>query len=794
MLLSGDTYEFDDSNCSYYASAKRKIPEKCITFIQKPANRNEILRRIKYLAIHSTDCLSLFWKLVDSGDIAFNDIRVDTSIRTPKTDDELQLLLTQLFICSTECARDKIIKLTSEQIAMLKGENTNTGKEKTNHHSKDKSTNSSGKDFSDNFSKPLFWSDSSENTLENLYLSNTYFIKEDKPHDDLDELVNQFIAGTLNDYLKKKKGIMQYVPIHTLFITAPPGCGKTSLISKIAHDKVQDKHIYFINMADMRHAEINLKAICEKLSINKKDLIKSILILDSLDEALQHSENCDEVLSELSDEFGDYEIRAIITCRSNLLTSNEVRSSFEIKLQGFDTHQAVLWLENYAKYNPDFPLDDWKYTATHMNSSLSQVLLIPLILYICVIRKIPITKVNSIGTLYDILFDPKDGQVALPIYRSNANYRSSEWSLLRNVISDISVIMHQKGFVDESDITEENKRLLGRDLYMDSSSGQLRFIHASMWQYFVAERIYKHLKDLRTKDDIQAFLDGMLDIVVPQNTLDNLILGFISYFANRDNWKPARASLYKDILFHISEYNITKKGNILTIISCLWRDLFKIFTHIFVQYYPDMLNTFFTESVAEQTNDILIKCSILTEESPIQNVSKYRMKKITLNGINFTKSYMRYCSMRSSSFRNANFNDASLVGIYADHCDMTASSFRQTSLHNANLTDSILVACDFRNAKLNGANFDYSNLSYADLREAKLQKTFFNNAVLTCCKISVQHLDTFNLELIAANKMEVYDDNNNLMTSKQIYDYYYSKHPVEMAFKQYASRMRNQDN
>lgn len=490
----------------------------------------------------------------------------------------------------------------------------------------------------------------------------------------------------------------------------------------------------------------------------------------------------------------DYEIKSLITCRSNLLTSNTLRNCFEIELQGFDSQKAIKWLEKYYNINPEFPFEQWKYTVSRLDSTLSKVLLIPLILYICVVRGIDITIIKDIGQLYDILFDPLEGQVALPAHRNHATYKTKEWNILRKTVSDIAVIMHQKGYIDKADIFDDDminlKKFFGLDFYVDASSEQFRFVHASMWQYFVAEQIYTHLTELSNTDDIQVFLDNMLEIVVPQNSLDNLILGFVGYFINRDNWKPADVSLYKYILFHISDYNITKDGNMLTIISCLWRDLFKIFTHIFKHYYPDMLNTFFEESFSENNCDILVRCSNLTEESPIQNISGYRLKHISLNRINFCKTNMRFCSLRFSTFRNANFEEAAVSGIYADNCDMTGSNFSKATMQNANLSSSILVTCDFRNAKLNGANFENVNISYADLRNAMLHKTNFNNAIIDHCKISVQHLDTFNLELIAANNMVVYDENNNPMTKEQLSEYYYKNHPVENAFRQHAKTIR----
>ena len=582
MLLTGNDDDYSDSACSNFGKGKRKIPKPSISIIQDPNNDNEILERIKNINIQSSECLSVFRDLVNSGYIEFDEIQKYEFTSHPSTKEELYFLLLKLLRYATQCPRTKIAELTVEQIALLE----NGISEITNSNSINEilSTNP----FTDNYYKTLFWSNSDKNTLENLYVYNTYrFLNQAKTYDDLELLIEQFISEKFNDFLKSSKGIHQYVPIHILLITAFPGCGKTSLITKLAHEHATNEKMHFVSMAELKNSVVTMDTISQKLSVSKKQLYGSILILDSLDEAIKNSEDCDEILINLSEEFEEYKIKSLITCRSNLLTSNNIRSCLEIELQGFDSDKAITWLEKYYKINPDFHFNQWKYTVSHLDSTLSKVLLIPLILYICVVREIDITTVKDIGELYDILFNPINGQVAISTHRDHTNYKSKEWDLLRANISDMAIIMHQKGYIDKSDIVNDDminlKKYFGLDFYVDTSSNQFRFVHASMWQYFVAERIYTHLTMLKSLDDVQPFLDNMLEIVAPQHTLDNLIFGFLNYFTNRDNWNPANVVLYKHILFHLSDYNINKNGNILTIISCLWRDLFKIFTHIFMK-------------------------------------------------------------------------------------------------------------------------------------------------------------------------------------------------------------------
>lgn len=787
MLLQGcfsdDCRAFDDAKCSRYVTGKRKIAAEEIDCI-KECDKEEICRRMEALSIQSASCLATFSFLIKTQQLLLDTDVAARFLQAPENRKELLSRLADIFLYALECPQYGIRELSKEDLERLRTSNPAS-------HGSTSSSDMPNNTFIHNYKKPLFWSDSAKNTLENLYIYNSYSMKKHaQSYNDLQVLVDSFITGHMNDFLRGTKNIRQYDPIQILLITSFPGCGKTSLVSKIAHDYAELPNVIFVNMADLKDSDISFAALSAKIQIPLSQLQNKILVLDSLDEAIKHSENCDDALANLCDELVEHNCRALVTCRTNLLNSDDIRCCFEITLDGFNEDKAIEWLQKYSTINPDFHMVPWEHTIKRLSPSLARILLIPLILYICVIREIDITTIKDIGQLYDILFDPVYSQIANTSHREHFTYKNSEWKLLREKVSAIAIKMFQQGHIDKDTIEEPDmlglRKYFGLDFYVDSLSEQIHFVHASMWQYFVAEQIYQNLKLLSTQEDIQIFLDHMTQIIVPGKTIDHMILTFIEYFSKRDHWNPADPSVYKHILLHLPEYSIQMQGNSLLWLSSIWRDLFKIFTKIFTCYYPKLRDTLFQELSTDENKRVLVNTSNLTDISPIMNVSAYSLKNVEINRINFCYSYMKFCALRSSTFCNANFDHTILEGIYADNCNLNGSSFHGAYLNNAEFISSSMVCCDFSNAHLNGTDFTGADLSYSDLRNATIYKTKFDYTKLQNCKISLTHVNVFNLELILANHMKVYDQDNRELSVEELTVHYYDNNQVRNAFRKFS--------
>lgn len=786
-LASGIT-ALDDQKCSRYATGSRPIARAEIKDI-KACSSADIYERMEKLSIQNTDCLNAFFSLVKKNVLILDKENQERFLTPPANQAELHSVLVELFLYSINCPKTQLQTLSKEDCELLnKGfpEDFDTLSPET------PTMNDTQSAFVKNFEKTLFWSSSAQNSLKNLYIYNSYTLKANSEvHDDLEELIESAINGKAYDFLLNRKNAQRGLRLHVLLITGAPGCGKTSLISKIAYKYVDKRKTYFVNMANMDSQSLSVNTLAAKLKMHPHQLKNSVLILDSLDEAIKHSENSNDVLESLCEEFKENGIFAIITCRSNLINSGDLRHCFEISLEPFGDQKAFQWLENYQKVNPNFHLSKWKAAINMLDDNLKNVLLIPLILNICVAYDIDISTIKNIGQLYDILFDPVHGQIAVPAHREKTNLSDKDWKLLREKVSDIAIKMFREGSINADSITYDNfpdlYKYFGLDFYVDTSSDDIRFAHSSIWQYFVAEKIYRNLINLRSENDVQDFIDNMTLILTPIKTLDNMMLTFIGHFAKRDAWRPAPVDIYKEILLHIPEYNIRVDGNSLEWISCIWREFFKIFSFIFKTYYRSVMDTLFIELSSDENQEILVQCSNLTKTSPIMVLTDYKLKHCTFNRINFANTYLKACPLRNSVFKSANFSLSHMGGAYVDHCILDGSSFSRAYLDTTQFQYSSMIGCDFTRARLNGANFSFADISYSDLRNATINKIILNGTKVYNCKISLEHVDDiFNLALIRCNNIHVYDKNNQELSEAEIEKYYYERHPVVNSARAYC--------
>lgn len=532
----------------------------------------------------------------------------------------------------------------------------------------------------ENYEKKLFWSKKESINLCRLYVSNSYYLNyQYESYNDIEQLLKAFINEDFH------KNINMYDYPYIMFITGYPGCGKTSLVSRIAYEYKNNPNdypvIYFINVSNLSVYLDSFENILTEYNFNRSKLNGAIIIIDGLDEVIKQI-NINEFLSNLPDDLYNIGCKCIITCRSNLFSTENVRHCMEIKLSGFNYEEAAAWLNNYKSGDEDFDLNKWLNYIQLLDKDLYKVILIPLILYICVERDIDISNIHSLGQLYYILFNSLDGQAATPKYKNKTIHKVKEWENLRDIAKKISILMFQKGVVTKNEVeavsqnASDLETYFGLDFYIHESLMQIKFVHASIWQYFYAEVIFDNLVLLEKTYSLNVFWENLLDIIALDKTINGTILSFVIFFGEKNNWIPRSYDIYKKALMEIAFYPINKNGNIYDWISCLWREVFKIVTVIFDNYFPEILQTFFFEiSKSNENQLLLVKYTNSSDVSPITNIRQYRIVECNLNYINLSYTNMRWTVISGSSFRHANFSEAIFIGGYALDCDFTGVNF-----------------------------------------------------------------------------------------------------------------------
>lgn len=650
--------------------------------------------------------------------------------------------------------------------------------------------NDDQKEYINNYQKKMFWGRSIKTSLENLYVWNTYCIGDSSiEYNDLEKLINAFINNSIDEFLGDKN-IYQYDSINSIFIKSYPGCGKTSLITKLAslyENKYSTKcRMYFINMARFSYDQISVENIINKLNITKLQLRGCYLIIDGLDEILKNVENIQDSIENLLDYLDDLGCKNIITCRSNLIEESALRNCLCITISAFGKIEVKKWLDNFYAVNSDFKINEWKVRINKIDEKISKIIFTPLILYICVVQNIEIDNLKSIGQLYDILFDASRGQVAVTDHRKRANLKNNEWLELRKFVINISIKMYQNGILTKDDIQDndfENQQLknyFGLDFYVEQEIYEIKFVHASIWQYFVAERLYSIIKSFEKHRCHEIIMNELSGIFVLYKKLDNMILMFLNYFMNRDLWKTNYVEDYLSLLVNVSDFSFKQSGDKFEWIAIFFGELFKIITLV-LKSSKYMLENFFHLITSDEYHARLIKYTNSSVISPIESLKSYRLVKCNLERVNLTFSDLSGCVIRESSFRGARFNNALLIGAYADKCDFCGSNFQKADLKNADLSSSNLSGCDFRNSRLNGANFSDAILNGSDLRGAKIEKIIISNAKMYNCKIDILQMRGLGIKKIINYDVEVYEKDMKL-TISELETKYKELNPVSYVF------------
>lgn len=413
----------------------------------------------------------------------------------------------------------------------------------------------------------IFWWKNDNYTLHNLYIFNRYVFLTDKSNlgnIDLDLLLKNFIGGEICRYLNDKYSISRN-DIDLLIISAPPGYGKTSLISRLAND------YHYINITNLSLCKnLTLKEIISELEIDMSH--EKVFVLDGLEEI--NGSNFKEIEHFVS-LLNKNSCRGIITCRTPLSIESEIAHSLNISLCAFNKEQALKWLNKYRNICSSFDLEKWKISFEKMAESLSDVIFIPLILYMCVTQNIIVNNWDSIAYLYDLLFNFREGEIKFCSY-NHQPMDLEKWSELRKKAKQCALNCY-KGNSEVQLSNNDRKDLYNYFglIFSSSTYENITFVHSTIWQYFYAEIIYDRLCDLKnvSEDEIWSQIG---QLVKSNCTIDKEIIGFVIHFIEKDKHKDKIYSFLGEIIFNLPTTYFVKNDLVLDNISMTW-SVFLIF-------------------------------------------------------------------------------------------------------------------------------------------------------------------------------------------------------------------------
>ena len=533
-----------------------------------------------------------------------------------------------------------------------------------------------------------------------------------------------------------------------ILVEGEAGSGKSSLLMRIAAQYsngaiFQGRTLFFVRGKDICHSTGNpIDDILRALELTSIEALDDALVfLDAYDEisyAASSSRKNQDYLNKLLLDCNSFSL--VITSRSDYI---KTFSGLRFQLKGFSPEQRQIFLSKYNDHRsqenrlPQNYIDSLIREDSFYEDGIYELLSIPMLLYMIVVRNVNISEIADKFDLYELVFAPEgkgalhsrgkeqkiiskkvwDSAYSLALSISKNMFLSNE-----SAISEASI----QSVIDSLDIPTETKEILknrfGIEIFLSGSNSRMyTFVHRSIYEYFTAKGICAALKDILNLYLYNAIeLSDVIDVInniFPADYYSQNIFYYVMYAINRGYVIDTVAhgnnigrieSMFHDLL--TSQLCISGSSNIPYIVRLknliLW--VFNTFSVMFGMLEID-----------KKTHWVKINHSVL------QYVLRIKEPEDTL--------MICHCDLRNVNFRKYNFGS-----VYFIDNDLTGAVFSES-----NCTDIVAIGQVFHSMEIRSADFwqgdcanfsfDRSDLRYSDFRGAVLDNVSFRGADLRCC-------------------------------------------------------------
>lgn len=500
------------------------------------------------------------------------------------------------------------------------------------------------------------------------------FIMPDYKMYQYSQKINFSDKDTLEDMLEK---FVSYKRTSTMLITGVSGMGKTSIVSWITQKYEENDNLIILRFRDWDSEDLDnglLKAICNTLECNRKDLNEKLLVLDGFDE-MKSLYKREHILNRFLNDIKDLEkSKIIITSRPTYIDSTNFQISVEFlrfeveKIQRF--YQKITGVE---------------LNENEIDKSNLEVIGIPVILYMAIMSNIDITKRSTKPKLYNRIFAKRGG-----IFDRFCEYDSG-MQIMRNpnniekylkFLKKTAFIMFEKNSLilekNECEIPElefegKNVNVLEFPIkhLFENTKVNIEFIHKSIYEYFVSEHIFGSISDTIKKDYFKIEdLAGVMGRLFKYERLSFEIIEFLKYRVRNnlndkfdivndtfnlmleDGMTYYTGECYKNVI----DCESRVFANILEIIHLWERDYFTLNNKI--KYY--------------------IKCYLKRERLNLKGVS---LAEADLRGTNLIEANLRGTNLTGSDLRGTDLRGTDLKGTYLKRAHLTGATFDEKQVN-----------------------------------------------------------------------------------------------------------------
>ena len=537
-----------------------------------------------------------------------------------------------------------------------------------------------------------------------------------------------------------------------IFLYGYPGQGKTSfcyrLLNDISTKLVIGQSVHFVrlrriadpNALKNKPIQTILDYINEEYEIKlaKRELIRSLLILDGLDELfmrsnLQHSD-IEEICKELIEIVNrNAELKIVVTSRYGYVDLEKLpeHEVLIIQLDYFSLSQQFQWLEKMKKHDSNIVLTKEKLEEINSSDSyLKELINQPILLHMIATLEENVDHYSNRANIYEKLFNQltnprrwKTNQVpnlkglkaedlraylrelAFEIYKTGEGYiqknaiiyldatekfrKKIHNSSLRNTLKPLMIAFYFRE-VEKRVPLEEN----------DEFDYAIEFLHKSLMEYLVAEKIwYAILNEFLGKNrEGDYYLEKksralqVIDEIFGSRRLSvevvSYLIEIIANCQNINNYDLVELHqrlegfldyfLKKDFLY---SYNSSNSNNPIQRALSNFYGYWIVFSHL-----PKPKNNLFLEKNKVMLVEILNRFNNSLSFVNLSNMDlgETRLIRRNLPGVNFKNSNLKKANLPASMFHNANFIDASLQGANLNMSSLTEANFEGANLSNSN--------------------------------------------------------------------------------------------------------------
>lgn len=525
-----------------------------------------------------------------------------------------------------------------------------------------------------------------------------------------------------------------------LLILGQPGIGKSTLISYIlnaAPDELFYKKILVFKWADLHLEACKQEESCGEYILRtigkeKRDLSGALLIFDGLDE-MSTTQNRGKLVNELAEEWKMEDFTFVVTCRENYIQapSNWTNLNY-ITLLPWNENQIEQFINAYSKA-ASCKVDN---NTINIASENSDVLGIPLILYIALAMNIRLNDIQSIVDIYDEIFKINGG-----IYdrlRYDNQHKEISVQKIKTQVHQMSRDLAMWMYKNNPDSAEAPKEAymslpsFDSDLIYGSyfkavphhegdDAESICFVHRTIYEFFVAEQFCTEIINCGMFSDVDS------PSVFYGATHIELVKKIVSFLASGELTTTIQTFIERLLSKRLGQ---TKDSQ--TIVERAEDIIEYSFQNGFLSYL-DSLPTAYREVDVQCCRNAMLFLASISRAFEYQLysdfskyfhfVSLYENKLLDLSGLKVKFEALKNCFLQRYIFA---YSD---LIVHANRCSFLCS-FEETMFIDSDIEDSSLAESEFINCSFINTTFKNVRIPQNIFKNAVLEDVMLNNMYL----------------------------------------------------------------